>query len=521
MAKKDPSLSLEYILQKQESEKLSGLSSTVREQIGKMPSDSMPPENKILSELKKINTSLNVNLNKNIVKMTKAIENSTNTLAGFIKGSRKQVPPQTKNDLSQQDIEDKDYKSKELKLLAEIRDGLKVKEKRKEQPDISTWLKLLVAGLAAAISALKTWAELVRGMAKFLTPNFLKEKIMGSFKKIGEVFEDLAKSARTRIGKAFAPVTKFFEEQASRVKKLFTFSKDSGLGKLIEGIKNGLNGLTKTFRNAYRIIRVFAKAEAFTSLFSGISKTFAGLSKLGAVFAKALRSFGRIFKPIGIIFALFDTITGAIEGYAKEGIKGAVAGAIKGLIGDFFFGFFDLVKDGISFILDAIGLDSVSKALDSFSFVDMFKSFVDMVFHPIDTVKKLIENTMQWLSKIEIPGINFSLFGKKFEAGPWKPFEGLAGSEPQKAEVPAQVVAPTIEVKPDQVVAPAPAAAEAIYNKSAENEEAGMYPFAQPSTNIVNAPTTITKSTQNNLMKVNIRNSDTSIKDYYRSRFAT
>jgi hypothetical protein len=48
-----------------------------------------------------------------------------------------------------------------------------------------------------------------------------------------------------------------------------------------------------------------------------------------------------------------------------------------------------------------------------------------------------------------------------------------------------------------------------------------MSPVAAPTNNIVNAPTTITKQTQNNLLKVNVRNQDTSLKDYYRSRFAT
>ena len=87
MAKKDPSLSLEYILKKQEAEKLSGLSSTVREQIGNVPtpSDTISPESKVLSELKKINSNLNVNLNKNILKMTRAIEVNTSALTSFIK----------------------------------------------------------------------------------------------------------------------------------------------------------------------------------------------------------------------------------------------------------------------------------------------------------------------------------------------------------------------------------------------------------------------------------------------------
>jgi len=525
MAKKDPSLSLEYILQKQQSEKLSGLSSTVRSQLGNIPpfDAPLPAENKILSELKKINTSLNIGLNKNIVKMTKAIENSTSILSGFIKGSRKQAPAQSKNDLSQQDIEDKDFKSKELLLLEEIRDGLLVKEKTMKEG--FSWLKVLAVAAAAAIAALRTWAKLVKDIISALTPSKLKTMLYKSFEKWWKgLLKDL-KLAGKQIGDFFKPVSNVFKNIAESkwVKGLVKDFKLAGkqVGNFFEMFKGTFSYINKTFKNAYRIVKTFIKAESFMSIFSGISRAFESFGKIGRVFIKSARAFGRVFKLVGIFFAVFDTITGAIKGYKKEGIMGAIAGAIKGLIGNFIFGFFDLIKDGISLALNAIGLKAVSKFLDSFSFEDMFKNFVDMVFHPIDTVKKLIENVTEWLSKIEIPGINFSMFGKKFEAGPWKPFASFASNETQKATPPQPVTAPAIEVKPDQVITPAPEAADAVYQQSGDNQEAAMYPFATPSTNIVSAPTTITRQTQNNLMKVNIRNQDSTIKNYYRSRFAS
>lgn len=525
MAKKDTSLSLEYILQKQQSEKLSGLSSTVKSQLGNIPpaGSGMPSENNILSELKKINTSLNIGLNKNIVKMTKAIENSTSLLAGFMKGSRKQTPPQTKNDLSQQDIEDKDFKSKELRLLEDIRDALKIKEKTKKETEFP-WLTALSIAVAAAVAALRTWAALVKDIILALTPSKLRAMFSQSFDKwVKGLFKDLKLSGR-QIADFFKPVSNVFKNIAES-KWIKGLVKDFNLaGKQVssffEVFKGTFSYISKAFKDAYRVIKTLVKVESIMSLFSGITKVFEGLGKFAGTFAKFARGFGRIFKPIGIIFAIFDTITGAIEGYAKEGMLGAISGAIKGLFGDFFFGFFDLIKNGISFVLDKIGLDSVSKALDSFSFVDMFKDFVDMIFHPIDTVKKLIENVMQLMSKIEIPAIGFSIFGKNFKAGPWKPLAHWSKNESTKTEPPS-VMAPAIEVKPEQVVSPPPAAAEAIYNRSADNEGASMQQFAAPTNNIVNAPTTITKQTQNNLMKVNVRNQDTTIKDYYRSRFAS
>jgi hypothetical protein len=522
MAKKDPSLSLEYILQKQESEKLSGLSSTVKSQLGNIPpaGSGMPPENKILSELKKINDSLNVGLNKNILKMTKAIENSTSTLAGFIKGSRKQVPPQTKNDLSQQDIEDKDYKNKELKLLQDIRDGLKVKDKKKDEG--FPWLTALTVAVAAAVAALRTWAKLVKDIILALTPSKLKAIFAQSFDKwVKGLFKDLKLSGK-QIADFFKPISNVFKEIAES-KWIKGLIKDFNLaGKQISGFFESFKGtfsyLTNAFKNAFKVIKTLVKVESIMSLFSGIVKVFEGIGKFAGMFAKFARTFGRVFKPIGIIFAIFDTITGAIEGYAKEGMIGAISGAIKGFFGDFVLGFFDLVKDGISFVLDKIGLDSLSKALDSFSFVDIFKNFVDMIFHPIDTIKNIINKITDWMKTIELPALK--VFGKTIIPAR-KLFADEETTEPQQADMPKQIVAPAIEVTPEKVMTPPPTAAEAIYDQSAKNEEAAMYPVAAPTNNIVNAPTTITKQTQNNLLKVNVRNQDTSLKDYYRSRFAT
>jgi len=523
MAKKDPSLSLEYILQKQQSEKLSGLSSTVKSQIGNMPTGSdISSENNILSELKKINTSLNVNLNKNIIKMTKAIENSTNTLAGFIKGSRKQVPPQSKNDLSQQDIEDKDYKSKELRLLEEIRDGLMVKKKA----DDKNALPLLLAALGAALGTL---LGLVQGYINFLRkllPGNLLNAFKGKFEGLGKSLEQLGTKLKNRIGMAFNKISEMFSESKigkflsssfEKIKKFLRFEKEitifSQIGKAIkefiapfqkafivitELISGPVNGIIGTFKTMASSLKIF----------SGLIKTASSLVKY-------------IFEPILIVLAVIDTIKGITSGFKKDGLVGAIKGGLKGLFDATLGGFLDLIKDISSWILDKLGFDKASEFLDSFSFKDLYSKFIDMFFAPMKWLQDI-------LTKISIGPL--SIFGKKF--GPWKPFAALAAPEqsstvetPTVTETPMKtsepIMAPAIEVKPENVVTPPATAAEVIYEKSAENEEGAMYPFATPATNIVNAPTTITKSTQNNLMKVNVRNSDTSIKDYYRSRFST
>lgn len=57
--------------------------------------------------------------------------------------------------------------------------------------------------------------------------------------------------------------------------------------------------------------------------------------------------------------------------------------------------------------------------------------------------------------------------------------------------------------------------------QSADNAAAKLPSNAASSTNIVNAPTTISKSSTNNSIKVPVRDQDNSIKSYHKSRYAT
>ena len=74
---------------------------------------------------------------------------------------------------------------------------------------------------------------------------------------------------------------------------------------------------------------------------------------------------------------------------------------------------------------------------------------------------------------------------------------------------------------PAQIEAMKKASADAVANKSSENAIAKLPDNNQASNTIVNAPTTVSKQTQNNNMKVPVRDQDHSVKSYYRSRFAT
>ena len=130
-----------------------------------------------------------------------------------------------------------------------------------------------------------------------------------------------------------------------------------------------------------------------------------------------------------------------------------------------------------------------------------------MVFKPVDVIKDMFNKLVMWFKNIEIPGIGFNAFGKSFKAGPWKPF---AENAPTSAPQP-QPATPTVSP---------PSTASVVYAKSSENVAVPMNTPAQSNT-IVSAPTTISKSTSNNIVRPSLRDEDRSITSYYRSRYST
>jgi hypothetical protein len=517
MAKKDPSLSLSYILQKQESDKLSGLSSSVRQQLTsiEMPGATAEPSNKILLELQRINRSLNVGLNNNISKMAASLSRNNSLLSLLVKGTnRKEVQPKTKNDLSQQDIEDQDYKKKQLNLLEKI--ALNTLGKKDPKEKGMGWLGTIIAGLLGAIiGSLRGYLKALKLIATALMPDVILKRITTAFKSMVTFFEDLFKSTKTKLSNAFRPVGDIFTKAFTKLKGVFSFSENSPVVKIFRSISKMIGKFIAPFAEAFQLIKgmVAGPIGKISSIFSNIFKwlgKFAGMFKFIGVIAQKLAI------PITIIMGIWSSVKGAIEGFEKEGLMGAVSGAIKGLINGVFMSFFDLIKDMGSWVAKKLGFDKVSELLDSFSFEDLFTKFVDAVFHPIETIKNIFGKLVAWFKTIEIPAIGFTAFGKKFGAGPWHPF----ASDKTGIETGTTVTAPAIEVKPAQVISPV-TSANAVYERSGDNQEATMQPFAAPSTNIVSAPTNITRQTQNNLMKVNIRNQESTIKNYYRSRFST
>jgi hypothetical protein len=234
-------------------------------------------------------------------------------------------------------------KAREDKLEAGIPKG-----EGEEKQDVPKEFAFKKGGLFYAIAiALGAAAGVIHGQivaiktfAKLLTPKWVKMKLSGAMKSIS-----------TSFTKAF---TSF--------KNMFTSLKDSKVGKILTKVKTAMKAFFKPFT-------VLAK------MIGPAVKSFGGIA------AKMAPLVSKIFAPIAIIMGVVDAVKGAMAGYEKGGIGGMVFGAIQGLMNSLVMKPLDLLKDLVSWVAEKLGFENFSKALDSFSFENMFTDLTDKLIN--------------------------------------------------------------------------------------------------------------------------------------------
>jgi len=311
-------------------------------------------------------------------------------------------------------------------LLAKIEENTrgfgKLEKKKEEKQDDSSWLGsigkwgIMLAGALGTIvglfnSQIKTMkffgkllmeaaegiGKIIKRFAKFLGVDDFGANIQKKFQQIVTFVEDVVSSLRQKITKVGSSIVNFFEESVAKFKKYFSFFEESEIGKKLKGIgtfiSDNVSRFVEPFKDAFKalggdgiIMKIVGSIKDF---FSGIGAYFDDFAK---VFGAVSKIVTKIAFPLQIIMGLWDTVKGAMEGYEKEGIFGAIQGGITGLINGVFMSFFDLIKDGISWILGAIGFDDAEKFLDSFTFSDLFSSLMDKIFHPIRTLQEAFDS---------------------------------------------------------------------------------------------------------------------------------
>ena len=508
-----------------------------------------------------------------------------------------------------------------VKIEENTRGFGKLEKKKEEKQDDSSWLGsigkwgiMLAAALGTIVglfnSQIKTMkffgkllmeaaegiGKIIKRFAKFLGVDDFGANIQKKFQQIVTFVEDVVSSLRQKITKVGSSIVNFFEESVAKFKKYFSFFEESEIGKKLKGIgtfiSDTVSRFVEPFKDAFKalggdgiIMKIVGSIKDF---FSGIGAYFDDFAKVFRVVSKIVT---KIAFPLQIIMGLFDTVKGAMEGYEKEGIFGAIQGGITGLINGVFMSFFDLIKDGISWILGAIGFDDAEKFLDSFTFSDLFSSLMDKIFHPIRTLQeafdsldlkalifepmakawaflneslggipqKIVDNIdlyiVQPLANVFAPVVNmfkdmagkvigffkdFSIPGVSIKIpfkddplkiGPWYPFKGDTKSEGGDAAKPQGTSAGTPDAanasraefaKTDpRLITNQPVDASNVTAASARNADAAVARNNSGNAgNTVIAPSVSNVSNKTELIKPPVRNQESSLSSWQRSKYA-
>jgi len=318
--------------------------------------------------------------------------------------------------------EDQSWQSQTLKFLEEIAAntaGLGRPAPEKEKKDGGPTLIDIGLGAILAGGALGAAAGIVLGQLKVIETlippiETLRRRLRILFKRtIPRQFAQLTKSIRNSVrGLILAATIQFelirgsFVAFGERFRKLlrplqgiFAPVTDS-----VRGIGNYVGRITKSFTDAFdEIVKVFRAVNKFASgttkvgkavepIQDGVRAVMGFFKGMGPVFKMVAKTVGTIFKPIGIIITVFDTIKGAMKGYEEEGIIGGIKGAIKGFVNSLIMAPLDMLKNGIAWIMGKFGVDPATvDAVKNFSFTESFNKIVDSVF-------QLPKKAIAWIS---------------------------------------------------------------------------------------------------------------------------
>ena len=286
-------------------------------------------------------------------------------------------------------------------------------EDPEKQSFLGKWGTIIAAALGSVYGIIQGWLKTVKYFAEALLPESLIKSIKGKFAAIGTFFDDIFIKLKSVFSGRFEKIGAAFEEVFSKITNLFKgVGEESKLGKIISSIGGAITRLAAPFIEAFETIKtitsgpaskigtVFESIGGFFGKFSGI---FEGVSSTAGKMMGFLDSFAGIFKfvsnivsklalPLMIVMTVWDTVKEMIAGYEKEGIVGAIAGAVTGFFNSLIFGPLDMLKSAVAWVLGKFGFENAEKELNSFSFSEMFTNL-------IGTVKDFFIDIGKWVGE--------------------------------------------------------------------------------------------------------------------------
>ena len=234
----------------------------------------------------------------------------------------------------------------------------------------------LAASVGATIGVIQGQMTAIRAYFKLFTPSLVK------------IFDDFKTDFRIRVAFMRVAVEDAFNNFIKNIKGMFPARSSSGsvFTSVISAISKALDPIIEPFRTALKTLKELAGPRGEPGKIAGVFKSISGwFGSLGAQIAKIAGVVGKLFAPIAIIMTAFETIKGAIDGYAEGGILGMFEGALSGFFTSLIAAPLDLLKNVVSWVAGALGFEKAAEVLDSFSFTDIFKQIIGSIFDGISS----------------------------------------------------------------------------------------------------------------------------------------
>ena len=252
-------------------------------------------------------------------------------------------------------------------------DKVQQDEPKNEQEaiDLSGLLGISAAAIGALAGAFSGWIKAI----KFFTPefvvkalDFMKSKIVGTIMSIGSTF-----------GTAIAEGIKFLRGPILAMFMNMSLAlQNPTLLAAFEFVKSVGRYIVTPFVEAGKMLNSLLGIG--TAIKSGFGFIGSMLGAFGSTVSAVSGIVGKLFYPLTIILTAFDTIKGALDGYAEGGWLGALEGGIVGFVTSLVTKPLDLIKDVAAWIVGMLGFDKAAEVLESFSFTEIFTSVVGGIF---------------------------------------------------------------------------------------------------------------------------------------------
>lgn len=236
------------------------------------------------------------------------------------------------------------------------------------------------------------------------------------FKQLAVELKFLDKLTKGRLGKIFAPVTKFFQRIGNFFKKGF-----QPILKVFDNAKKTLSGVTKSGGTLGKFFGFLKKVggvvgKVFKPLTKGFKQGFGVVTKFASTAGRVL---GKLFLPITILMSVFDFVKGFMRGFSEDGIIGGLKEGIISVVDGLFGSLIRMLTVIPTKLAEWLGLDNFAFAIQT-SVNDMINGFytafgglVDIIvgIFTFDGEKIMTGFSDVWSGIVDIVMLPFRLLG--------------------------------------------------------------------------------------------------------------